>query len=647
MKEFDGIRPAFYARVSSEQQVRKETIDSQTRALRQRIAADGLVLDESFAFADDGVSGSVLVRPALEQLRDQAAAGGIDRLYVLCPDRLARSYAHQALLVDELRRAGVELVFLDHAHDPTPEGTLLLQVQGVIAEYERAKIQERNRRGMSHAARSGSVSVFGQAPFGYRYIDRREGGGVARFEIADDQAEVVRRIFTWVVDEGCSLAEIGRRLENQGVASPSGRTRWLTSTLASMLANPTYAGTAMFGRTRLGPRRETPRRPRRLKPGHLRKELSIYPTGASEQIAIAVPAIVEPGVFEAARARLAENRKRKRVGIVGATCLLQGLLVCSKCGYAYHGASSKPEKPHPYRYYRCGGSVPSRFGGVAICANKILNRGRIDSAVWEDLRNLLLDPSRLAAEHRRRLEGPAEPTDPKAMSATKKVAAVRRSIERLIDSYQDGYLEKEEFEPRIRGLRERLAQLEAAAAGLAKQERSEEEVKRVIGALEQFAAGVRERLDSIDFTTQRDLIRTLVDRIEVGEDTVRIVYKVNIVPFERGPSRGLLQHCPASLPPVRLDLTLARHGCRSARGVRLRRDLPDSPLVSCPGGSPNRVSKKSRDGDRRGALDRPQMRVRPGPQSCATRMGIAPNLRRNETSRDAFRRLGRRSVSLS
>jgi site-specific DNA recombinase len=551
MRENRSVRPAFYARVSSEQQVRKETIDSQIDALRQRIAADGLILDESLGFADEGVSGSVLVRPALERLRDLVAAGGVDRLYVLCPDRLARSFAHQALLVDEFRRAGVELVFLNHAHDPTPEGNLLLQVQGVIAEYERAKIQERNRRGKLHAARSGSMSVFGRAPFGYRYIDRKAGGGVARIEIDEDRAEVVRQIFTWVIADRLSLSEMKRRLEIQGVANPSGGTRWLTSTLGSMLANPAYAGTAMFGRTRFGPRRETFRRPRRLKDGHVRNPCSIYHTDASEQIAIAVPAIIEPEVFEAARAQLAENRKRKRVGIVGATCLLQGLLVCTKCGYAYVGAYSHPKgKPNPYRYYYCDGGVASRFGG-AVCNNKLLNRDRIDAAVWDDVRSLLLDPTRLADEHRRRLEGPVEPTDPKATSATKKVAAVRRSIERMIDSYQDGYLEKEEFEPRIRGLRERLAQLEATAAGLAKQERSEDEVKRVVGALEQFAAGVRDRLDSSDFTTQRDLIRTLVDRIEVGEESIRIVYKVNIVPFERGPSRGHLQHCPTSLLPVR------------------------------------------------------------------------------------------------
>ena len=585
MRENTGIRPAFYARVPSEQQVRKETIASQAHALRRRIAADGLALDESFGFVDDAISGAVLVRPALERLRDQAAAGLIDRLYVLCPDRLARSYAHQALLVDELRRAGVELVFLDHAHDPTPEGTLLLQVQGVIAEYERAKIQERNRRGMLHAARSGSMSVFGRAPFGYRYIDRRAGGGMARIEIADDQAEVVRQVFAWVIMDRSSLAEIKRRLEARGVANPSGGARWLTSTLASMLDNPAYAGTAMFGRTRFGPRRETLRRTRRLKPGHIRSATSIYRADESEQIAIAVPAIIEPGVFEATRAQLAENRKRKRVGVVGAKVLLQGLLVCSKCGYAYHGFESHPKKkPNPYRYYRCGATAAARFGGVAACDNKLLNRGRIDAAVWEDVRGLLLDPTRLAAEHRRRLAGPAEAADPKATAATKKVASVRRSIERLIDSYQDGYLEKVEFEPRIRGLRDRLAQLEVTAAGLAKQERSEDELRQVIGAIERFAAGVRERLDSSDFLTQRELIRTLVDRIEVGEETVRIVYKVNIVPFERGPSRGHLQHCPTSLAAVGFQSGGAASHDRGSLDGRRRwgpaRGITPSPIYS-------------------------------------------------------------------
>ena len=134
-------------------------------------------------------------------------------------------------------------------------------------------------------------------------------------------------------------------------------------------------------------------------------------------------------------------------------------------------------------------------------------------------------------------------------------------MDRLIDSYQDGYLEKEEFEPRIRGLRERLAQLETAAASAAEQGRSDEGLRQVIGAIEQFATRVRERLDQSDFATRQAIIRTLVDRIEIDDQAVRIVYKVNIVPFEGCPSRGILQHCPLSFRLIssqtrRTDLVL-------------------------------------------------------------------------------------------
>jgi len=146
---------ALYARVSSDRQADEGTIASQVEALRQRIAADGYRLDEELSFLDDGYSGSTLLRPALDRLRDQVAAGAIDRLYVHSPDRLARNYALQFVLVEELQRCGVEVLFLNRALGASPEDDLLLQVQGVIAEYERAKICERSRRGKLHAARAG------------------------------------------------------------------------------------------------------------------------------------------------------------------------------------------------------------------------------------------------------------------------------------------------------------------------------------------------------------------------------------------------------------------------------------------------------------------------------------------------------------
>src|SRR5437667_5384636 len=168
---------AIYARVSSERQAQAHTIESQVAELREKVTADGLELIEELEYIDEGYSGSTLVRPGLERLRDMVAGGMVDRLYVHSPDRLARRYAYQVLLVDEIRRSGVEVIFLNRELSQTPEDDLLLQVQGMIAEYERAKIIERNRRGKRHAARLGSVNALSCAPYGYRYVTKQEGGG--------------------------------------------------------------------------------------------------------------------------------------------------------------------------------------------------------------------------------------------------------------------------------------------------------------------------------------------------------------------------------------------------------------------------------------------------------------------------------------
>jgi site-specific DNA recombinase len=168
------------------------------RRCKERVTADGLRLPADLQFIDDGYSGSTLLRPGLEDLRDAAAAGRIDRLSIHAPDRLARSYAHQVLLVEELRTCGLELVMLNHPLGRTAEDDLLLQVQGVIAAYERAKTMERSRRGKRHAAQQGVVNVLTGAPYGYRSIRKGDGGGQARYEIVLEEARVVRQIFAWV-----------------------------------------------------------------------------------------------------------------------------------------------------------------------------------------------------------------------------------------------------------------------------------------------------------------------------------------------------------------------------------------------------------------------------------------------------------------
>ena len=160
-----SLRAALYARVSGDQQAEDDTIASQLDLLDRRILRDGVTVPPELRFLDDGYTGETLLRPALERLRDTAAAGAIDRLYIENPDRLARDYPYQMVVVDELRRHGVQVIFLNRDLDESPEGRLLLQVQGIIAESERTKIRERCRRGRDSGAPAADADL-GQAPAG-------------------------------------------------------------------------------------------------------------------------------------------------------------------------------------------------------------------------------------------------------------------------------------------------------------------------------------------------------------------------------------------------------------------------------------------------------------------------------------------------
>ncbi|QAU22704.1 recombinase family protein [Dyella sp. M7H15-1] len=549
---------ALYARVSSEQQNKRGTIESQLAALKERISADGAQIADDMCFVDAGVSGATLIRPQLERLRDCAALSTIDQLYILSPDRLARKYAHQALLMEEFTACGMQVVFLNHAIGASPEESLLLQMQGMIAEYERAKITERHRRGKLHGAKRGSVNVLSGAPYGYRYIRRQLDGTPARYVIELPQAATVRAIFQWVGMDRLSIGDVVRRLTESGTVTASGKPYWDRSVVWGILRNPAYMGRAAFGKTKSCDHLQVRVRAQRHSADVPKKPHSTTRTDPQDWIEIPVPAIISAALFESAQEQLVENRKLARQRRESAPLrLLQGLTVCGQCHYAYYAkkVSKAASKSHPrdYAYYRCVGTDAYRFGGQRICDNLQVRTDKLDDLVWQQVVELLRHPERLKNEYQRRLDMMErnERNSFDTSSLEKQRLQLEKGKSRLIDSYADGIIDKTDFEPKMQQLKGRLEQIDQQILESRQQGAVQRELFLVINRLEEFAGALSKKLGTLDLETKRRIVLGLVKRVEIHKDDIVVVFRVDPQPGaltsedsnDSGDGMKSMQHC--------------------------------------------------------------------------------------------------------
>ncbi|MGO9187871.1 MAG: recombinase family protein, partial [Streptosporangiaceae bacterium] len=387
---------AIYARVSSARQKKDETIGSQTAALRDHARQLGVELPEEWVFEDEGHSGATLVRPALERLRDVVAGVGVDVVLCYSPDRLARKFAYQALLIEEFARAGTRVEFIRGPRGDSPEDQLMVQFQGMFAEYEKAQLMERYRRG-----KAGSVNVLGGAPFGYRYLTKSPGSG-AGYEIAGHEAVLVAEMFRRYADDGASIADLARWLGSQGAVTRTGKHRWDRSVIWGMLRNPAYAGTAVFGKTQIIHEQPGLNRVARLQGRSVPRAVKTVDRPRDQWLDIPVPAIVDQATFERAGQRLEDN-KRYAARNTKVPSLLQGLAACSACGYGYYRTSARTTSRKIY-YYRCLGSDDYRYEGGRVCGNKPVRADYLDTVVWDHITALLADPALIRAEISKRLE---------------------------------------------------------------------------------------------------------------------------------------------------------------------------------------------------------------------------------------------------
>jgi site-specific DNA recombinase len=375
-------------------------------------------------------------------------------------------------------------------------------------------------------------------------VSKRETGSEARYEIDLETSRHVQAMFTWIGVEGLSLGEVKGRLAEQGVPSPTGLNGWDRATIRGILHNPAYCGKAKYGKTRLLPKKNERRPQRSAAVGRRRTDQIVVATPLAEQEEIPVPALISVELFEAVAERLEENRRRYRAQKKGTEFLLSGLLVCGRCASACCGRRHRAKGGKEYVYYRCLGTDRHRRQGGRICENAGMP-GQVEAAVWSDLCSLLQDPDRVRREFEQRLQKPA--AEEVEVSRLKQgIAQQKRRIARLIDAYENGWLDKEELEPRVRAAKERLAREEATLREQQQADDQKEDVRLVVGRFEAFAADIRMGLGQADFELKRRLLRLLINRIEVTDEDINIVYKVSLRPFVHSPfdSEGaFLQHC--------------------------------------------------------------------------------------------------------
>ena len=524
---------AIYARVSSDKQKEEHTIASQTAALRAFAQEQQCDVPAEWVFEDEGYSGASLVRPGLERVRDLAAEGLIEAVLVYAPDRLSRRYAHQVLLIEEFARVGVETLFVRSPRATTPEDQLLLQFQGMIAEYERAQILERSRRGKRHRAQQGQVNVLSGAPFGYRYM-RKTDQSAAYYEVIENQARIVRMVYELYTVQGRSIGAITRHLNEQQVPTCKGLGRWERSTVWAMLRNPAYKGAACFGKTAIAPRQRITR-PIRLRGGVVPRNSASHERPAEDWIAIPVPALISEEAFALAAERLAANKTHAPRRTVTPS-VVQGLVSCAKCGYALYRTSTR-SSARKIHYYRCLGSDKYRRFAGPVCDNRPVRQDLLDEVVWMEIVRLLEDPQLIQIELDRRLQAAqrADPTKRREDALRRNLLRIRKSIERLLTAYQEGLISLDELRQRMPDLRMREQTDQAELQAIADQSAERTACLRLAETVTDFLARLRSSAGTLDLSERQRILRLLVKDILVGDDKIVIRHSI---PLPTNPSGG-------------------------------------------------------------------------------------------------------------
>ena len=478
-------RAALYARVSTDLQEKEETIDSQVEDLRRRARDRGY--DVVAEYLDDGYSGATLERPGLDRLRDALGCGEFDLVMFHSPDRLARKVVYQHLILEELEKSGIKIEFLNFSMDDSPESKMLLGMQGLFAEYERAKIMERTRRGKLHRAREGAL-VGGQVPYGYRWIKSGEQGR-ARLEIVEYTAAVVRRMYRLLLEDKLSSWAIARMLTEEGVPTSRGAVQWQPMAVIRILRNTVYQG-------------------------YYR-----YRPSEHEAILIPVPAIVDADTWQAAQGQLEENRRYARRNNQRHRYLLRGLIRCPRCGGNYSGYVQ-----HGYRGYRCARVNWAVSSTGQRCTPGAITAQSVEDAVWEAVKEAMQQPHLMVAEYTRRLESTGSANDLELESKQIELALkrVKSQEDRMTDAYRNEAMDLNRYKMEMDKLANRRKELDRMQQDIERRSQQEDSSRKALEQLQGFCDEVKVGLGNFTFEDRQQFLRLVVEGITVAGGNVKV-----------------------------------------------------------------------------------------------------------------------------
>jgi site-specific DNA recombinase len=515
---------AIYTRVSSDQQKGNKAIGSQVDELLNFAEEQGYVVPDAYVFKDEGYSGAILVRPGLEKVRDLSAEGQIQGVLIYSPDRLSRNYAYQVVLMDEFASCGVEVLFVNSPKADTPEEALLLQFQGMISEYERAMIKERSRRGKRFKAKSGVVSVLCGAPYGYNYI-KKTAEAAAYYEINEEQAIVVQEVYRLYAEEFLSIGAITRELNARKIPTRKAISKWERSTVWAMLRNPAYSGKACYGKTEHSERQRITK-PLRAKGGYVVQNGSNREKPRGEWIEIPVPPIVTQEIFDIVHERLKSNKQHSQRNTKAMT-LLQGMMVCSECGYSLYRSFTETSAKKRIYYYRCFGSDAYRFEGIKKCNCKPVRQDYLDNVVWQQIVKLLEDPALIQREIEKRVEETRKtsPVVKQKAAIEKQRTKLSQSMDKLLDAYQEGLITIAQLRKRMPELQKRVNTTEKELENLKTHELALDQRLQLLD-VQSFTSQLGQNVNHLDIKEKKKILRLLVKEIIVGDDIIDIRHSI-------------------------------------------------------------------------------------------------------------------------